>query len=271
MFTFQENSSQYIYHYTGSQTAIEFILPNGNLRLSSYAKTNDPKEFKEWFFIPGTNEGENLNKYTSAYLSNVMNPILKHSTNLLCFSKDKKLSGDHLEDTSKRGFCKPRMWAQYGGNHTGVCLIFDYKKFTQIFHEKFKDKTYTFDHVEYRDRVIADIQMEPAFIVNVDYLKKLGEDNYAYSHGQKFSKRLFFEKATDWANEDEFRFIVFDCKEQLYIEYQRSLAGILFGQNCSDGDISKMVNLTKGKGLEYQKLNWRNCTPWFDFGRTKWL
>lgn len=43
LFTFQKDSAEYIYHYTKSETAIDFILKNKNLRFSSFNETNDPK------------------------------------------------------------------------------------------------------------------------------------------------------------------------------------------------------------------------------------
>ena len=271
MFTFQKDSAEYIYHYTKSETAIDFILKNKNLRFSPLSKTNDPKETKEWFLIPGTNEGRDLKKYTPEYLSKRLNPYFKDSTSLLCFSKDKELTGNHLDYTPKRGFCKPRMWAQYAGNHTGVCLIFNFERFTKLFAEKFSNKTYTFDNVNYHDRLLADIQLEQAFTVNVDHLEKRGDKDYCYDHLLKFTKRLYFEKAKDWENENEFRFAIFECDDELYFEYQNSLSGILFGQDCVESDIKKIVELTKNSGIQYQKLRWRNCTPWFEFERTKWL
>ncbi|QZA77869.1 hypothetical protein K4H28_00025 [Deefgea tanakiae] len=119
--------------------------------------------------------------------------------------------------------------------------------------------------------MIDEIQLEQAFIVNVDSLEESRADDYALNHLRKFEKRFYFEKSTDWRNEDEFRFVVFDCADELYFEYKHSLSGIMFGADCTDEDISKVCSLTKHLGLQYQQLKWRNCTPWFDFGRTKWL
>ena len=270
MFTFQTNKAEFIYHYTKSVTAIEYILNNGTLKFSSFSKTNDPKESKNWFFIPGTNENRDITKYTPEYLSKILNPYFKESTKLLCFSKDGDLTGNHMIDTPQRGFCKPRMWAQYGDNHAGVCLIFGFDRFTGLFHERFSQLTYKYGHVNYQDRLIADVQTEQAFVINVDHLERQGAKNYAYDHLSKYQDRLYFEKAKDWGNESEFRFAVFEHKEELYFPFQNALKGIVFGQSCSEADISKIVRLTKNKGVEYQKLRWRNCTPWFEFERTKW-
>lgn len=267
MFTSQKDCTQYIYHYTKADTAIDYILKNKNLRLSKFNTTNDPKESKDWFFIPGTNENRNLDKYTPEYLSTIMNPDLKEKTSLLCFTKDKILSGNHLEDMHLRGFCRPRMWAQYAANHSGVCLIFDFNLFDKLFHEQFQDKTYTRDNVKYFDRKISDISMDQTFIVNVDHLEKRGVYEYTFDHLMKFRNRLFFEKASDWANEDEYRFVVFDCGDQLFMNYKSSLKGIVFGENCSEKHIKDIVDCSRKMGLQYQKLSWRNCAPWLDFAR----
>jgi hypothetical protein len=271
VFTFQKDDSQYIYHYTKASTAIDHILNSGTLKFSSFAETNDPKESKDWFFIPGSNEGRDLSKYNPDYFSEILTPYFKEATKLLCFSKDGALSGNHLEDTPKRGFCKPRMWAQYGDNHSGVCLIFDFKRFTKLFHEQFSKLTYKFDYVNYQDRLLPDIQMDKAFVINVDHFEKRGAKDYAYDHLIQHQNRLYFEKAKDWENESEFRFIIFECQKELFFSFENSLSGILFGENCSEDDIKKIVNITKSKGLQYQKLKWRNCTPWFEFEREKWL
>lgn len=271
MFTFQKDNAKYIYHYTKSSTAIEHILKDGQLRFSSFWETNDPKESKNWFFIPGTNENRDLTDYTPEYFSETLNPYFKNLTKLLCFSKDGELTGNHMIDTPQRGFCKPRMWAQYGGNHSGVCLVFDFNRFTALFHEAFSSETYKYDHVDYKDRLIHEIQMEPAFIINVDHLEKRGARDYAYDHILKYQNRLYFEKAKDWENESEFRFAIFEHQDEIFFQFKNSLKGIVFGQNCSESDISKIVNLTKGQGLQFQRLRWRNCTPWFEFERTKWL
>lgn len=270
MFEFQKDSSQYVYHYTKAETALNYILKDKTLKFSLFNSTNDPKESKDWFFSAGTNENRGLTKYSSDYLSGIMNPRIKSTTHLLCFSKDKELSGQHLYDIQKRGFCKPRMWAQYGGNHTGVCLIFDFNTLSRIIVNSFSQKTWRADHVLYKDRLLTEIQTDPAFIVGIDQLEDWGEEEYAFSHSQQYAKRLFFEKAADWQNEDEYRWVVFDTSNEILLNYQNALKGIMFGEYCSEESIKDIVQITKSAGLKYQKLKWRNCTPWYDFGRQKW-
>jgi hypothetical protein len=269
MFTWQKDNSEFIYHYTKAETAIEFILKDERLRFSPFMKTNDPKESKKWFFIPGSNRRSDLSSFTPESLSNTLHRYIQESTQLVCFSKDGKLTGNHLEDNPHRGFCKPRMWDQYGGRHAGVCLIFDVSRLSSIFHEKYQSFTYKSGSVSYADRLLPDIQLEPAFTINVDSLEEMGPKDYALAHVVKYQERMFFEKAKDWENEAEFRFVIFECEpREHFLEYGNALRGVLFGESCSEETVSKVVALTRSKGLAYQKLLWRNCTPWFDFSRT---
>lgn len=270
MFEFQKNSEQYLYHYTKAETAIDFILKDKTLKFSGFNTTNDPRESKNWFFSAGTNENRDLSKYNPDTLSEIMNPRIKATTHLLCFSKDRELTGQHLTDTPKRGFCKPRMWAQYGGNHAGVCLIFDFNSLSEEIRLNFSHKNWMADHVVYRDRLLAEIQSEPAFTVGIDQLEDWGAEEYAFSHGQQYAKRLFFEKASDWENEDEYRWVIFDTSDKIYLKYKSALKGIMFGEYCSEDSISKVVSLTKNDGVQFQQLKWRNCTPWYNFGRLEW-
>jgi len=163
------------------------------------------------------------------------------------------------------------MWDQYAAQHKGVCLIFNFEKLKAAFHEQYKNHTYTYESMRYIDRPLYDTQESPAFIINIDYLEKMGPKDYALAHIVKHRNRMFFEKAKDWENESEFRFMIFECKqEEYFLDYKDSLQGIVFGESCSEQDISRVVSLTESKAIQYQKLLWRNCTPWFDFSRNVW-
>lgn len=267
MYIGHKDPERYLYHYTKAETAIDFILKDKTIKLSNYTNTNDPKESKNWFFVPITYQGRNLKKYTPENLSKIINPILKNRTNLICFSKDKQLTGNHVNDMNNRGFCKPRMWAQYGDNHKGVCLIFDMNIFSSVFHEQFNRKASAQGRVQYRDQTIAEQANDPAFMVNIDQLEELGVSSYLYNHVRSHKSRLFFEKATDWSNEDEFRFIIFNSENDVIMDYRDSLHGIVFGENCTEEHIRTIVNLTMGRGLFKQKLSWKNAAPWFEFDR----
>ena len=45
-----DSRGKYVFHYTSRDAALCHILRTGRLRLGPYAKTNDPRESKDWEF-----------------------------------------------------------------------------------------------------------------------------------------------------------------------------------------------------------------------------
>jgi len=273
MFQFFKESNKYLYHYTTVETAISYIIKSQTIKIGRYIKTNDPKEAKNWQFFIGTNENRDLGSYNMEELSKKVTYELKNKTNVVCFSKDNaELSGNHMEDIFKRGFCKPRMWAQYGGNHTGVCLIFNKQKLNNEINSQFLSGYHIFSgSVVYKNRIIVEDISKSAYGVNIDYLERMEIKDYIKAHIYKHYGRLFFEKALDWRDENEFRWVIFgDKEEDLYLEYNDSLEGIVFGADTLEKNISMIVSTTKGTQVHFEQLVWKNCTPWFSF-RLKWV
>ncbi len=266
---------KYLYHYTSAGTAIAHILKNQTLRLSPYTSTNDPKESKQWLFdfisyIDNSDLAEQQRDEMSEWLSGA----LKRDTRLVCFSRDTNpLTGNHLLDIFNRGYCKPRMWAQYGDKHKGVCLVFDSQRLQQqIGAQLAAHAPLMRGAVQYRDRGIAgDIFDDHAFTINVDELKVYGKDGYPGVHLTRHHHKLFFEKMTDWAAEDEYRWIAFSkSPEPLHLSYGNALVGIMFGDDTSDDHKREVAKLTSGKGIELRSLRWKNHSPWYDFERSNY-
>ena len=267
--------NQYVCHYTKAATAIQFILKDKRLLLGNYNKTNDPKESKNWEFNLGTNEERSLSKYNMKELSASLSSNLKNKTKIACFSMDTgPLSGNHLKDIFNRGFCKPRMWAQYCEKHTGVCLVFDHQKLINKIKESFEDGYLVLQgSVIYKNRNIvpnlysADDQQ---YMINVDRLDKVGMEAYTLDHLMSHYKRLFFEKMMDWRDETEWRCVIFsETIDEVYIDIQDSLTGIIFGDCTEEKDIKAIMDMSKSLDLKYIGLKWKNCSPWYDYGNLR--
>lgn len=271
-----EDHSRYLYHYTSAETAIEAILQHGTLRLSEYSKTNDPKESKDWLFDFGTSDPSiDLAAYSRDEWSSWLSAELKRDTRVVCFSQDiPGLAGNHMVDIFKRGYCKPRMWAQYANRHKGVCLVFDRVQLERRMKAQLaRHAPFLSGAVQYRDHGIAtDPFTESAFTINVDALEHYGRDQYPMAHLQRHHKQLFFEKMSDWAAENEYRWVAFSkSAAPLDVRYGSALVGMMFGDDTSDQHKREMVLLTSGKGVEARTLEWKNHTPWYDFGRFTYL
>jgi hypothetical protein len=273
IFQFFKDQDRFLYHYTSAKTAIDYILKHKQLKLGRYINTNDPKETKTWQFSIGTNENLDLSGYSLTEISERFTQALKHKTNLACFSQDEALTGDHTRDIYARGFGKSRMWAQYADNHKGVCLVFERSAIRKSVEDQFGDERFRLygGPVIYKDRLVTQVN-NPAggFVIDADRLKKLGFHEYVKAHVETHHKGLFFEKVTDWRRENEFRVVVFgEREEDLFLNINGAIAGVVFGTDCTEEDIKKTVAKCAPGKTQFEQIAWKNCTPWYSF-RLEW-
>lgn len=264
-----KDASTYLYHYTSAKTALDHILKTKLLRLGPYTKTNDPKETKSWQFDLGTNENRDLGKYRMEELSAWLSLELKARARLLCFSMDKEpIVGEHLTDIFNRGYCKPRMWAQYADRHAGLCLVFNRQRLTTLIEKQVGNSCLLYSGpVAYIDRGIArDLAKDQQYTINVDVLENDGRAMFAGRHLRTHWKKLFFEKMTDWRDECEWRYVAFANSEvDLYVACEQALDGIVFGEETPPEIIQAAIDATAGRGIRYLGLKWKNCSPWYDY------
>lgn len=118
-----KSADQYLYHYTRAETAIDYILASGTLRMSLFTAVNDPWEAKHWFAEAVLNPGES--RAAHEFMIRTASPALKGESKLLCFTRD---APEAAIDPSvpndfdfgavwHRGFCRPGMWAQSAGKN----------------------------------------------------------------------------------------------------------------------------------------------------------
>lgn len=269
LYTFAD-PERMVYHYTRSATVIDHILAKRQLRFCGLAATNDPKESKQWHFDAGTNGVGDLGKYPLAELSARMSAKFKEQTSLVCFSKDRQLTGVHIQEIFQRGFCKPRMWAQYGENHAGICLIFERSKLADAIREAVRPVAGMLieGSVSYRNRPLLrnlSNREDQAFEVNVDHLEQHGENQYVLDHIATHYKQMFFEKCRDWRDEDEYRWVAVGVPGPFDFDYKDSLRGVVFGASCTCETINKVAMLTAGMGLWYEQLVWKSSRVWYSF------
>ncbi|MDG9882801.1 DUF2971 domain-containing protein [Pseudomonas sp. GD04058] len=265
-----KDSNKYLYHYTSAGKAIDYILKSRTLRLSPYTGTNDPKERKGWLFDFGTNEGRDLGRYSRDEYSSWLSGEFKSKTLVTCLTRDTgPLSGNHVVDIFKRGYCKPRMWAQYADDHKGVCLVF----LRECLNEKVNKQVgrrypLLSGAVQYVDRGVARPFEDQSYLINVDVLEAEGKEAYFARHLQTHYQRLFFEKMTDWKDECEWRWVAFSgSAEPIDVKFGDALVGVVYGEDTSPEDRQKILELNSGKGIQHEGLKWKNCSPWYDW---KW-
>jgi Protein of unknown function (DUF2971) len=264
-------ADKYLYNYTHCP---EVILKSRKLRFGKYTGTNDPKESKVWHFNLWTSGRFDLGKYDMQTLGSWLSAALKANTRIACFAMDTPpLSGDHLSDIFSRGWCKPRMWAQYAGSHKGACLVFDRQRLDEQIRKQFQPTHFVVSgQVEYVNRAVIQNFSDTAYTINIDHLENVGPQKYPPWHLRSHFTRFFFEKMTDWTAESEFRWIVISgSTNDLYLDLENALVGVVFGEETPDLAISDMIKITKDMRLRYTGLKWKNCSPWYDYQNVRYL
>ena len=268
-----KDENKLLYHYTKMCVAKDHILKSGTLLLGSFGNMNDPKESKIWEFNLGTNQNRDLGRYNQFELSKRLSDALKNNAWLVCFCRDSgPLTGNHLQDIAKRGYAKPRMWAQYAEKHTGVCLVFDRELLGKQI-ERSCSHTFAIyaGNVTYRDRLVVPNLHEGDYFINVDYLEEFGFEEYVRAHLRTYHRRLFFEKMQDWRDEKEFRWVVFsDTSGQIRVNIADSLVGVIFGDSANEQEVEEIIQILLPTKVQMMGIRWHNCSPWYDYASLKY-
>ncbi|EIY5055767.1 DUF2971 domain-containing protein [Klebsiella variicola] len=123
------------------------------------------------------------------------------------------------------------MWASYGDNHRGICMVIN---------------TRTMYFISNRDRISTSGYFAP-----ITYRPLTAED-YAF----RFPSERFFIKTDEWKNQNEWRRVEYvtdnkniDWRSHIHTSAFPSsiLKGIIFGVRCNQSDIEKIINLVKSK------------------------
>ncbi len=253
-----------LYHYTSAECALD-IIASRRLRFGSLGRTNDPLEFLNYGVgtsrevlarINRNNQNwypAKAHKFVVGQVMRLQGMIAKATTKLICLTEEKS------RETSSATL--PRMWAQYGINHSGCCLVFDRKAMGKVCDEK----GYRFGPVVYEREIKKEIyEIEPA---------DLDENLNIYSEQveKKLSEKIeniLFAKTIDWEGEREVR-IVSTAKADFF-DIRDSLIGVIFGCNTKGSMKESIVGLLTQSKVRLGLVEWengvgsvQNLTKWY--------
>lgn len=268
MFQFFTEDSKYLYHYTSIEKALDFILKDRTLMFNSLRGTNDPKESKNWKFDFHVEDKLSPTYDESMKLWHDVSEEIKTKCKVLCFSKDMPgLGQDMINDIYLRGFAKPRMWAQYGDNHKGLCFAFERKRIEALLIEQFGQcaELYGSD-INYKNSPLkGDITRSP-YTLDYPLLREVGIAEYVKLHIDTYNAELIFEKSLDWRDENEYRFLKhIDSLENQFLHFENALKGIVFGADTSEEHQRAVFQATYKGGMQFEQICYSNGTPWFSF------
>jgi len=272
---FQYKPHEYVAHYTRIEIALGCILKNNQLRLGPFIETNDPRETKTWMFSvgfpslqlrkPSLTEGKIKNwiDRRDEYDSKI-----KHGYKILCVSQDDPdASGRYY---FQHAYDRPRMWAQYAGNHTGVCLLFRKRLLNEVIEQRFSGLV-TSGLVSY-----GDIHMPGhrdwdeflnAFTISATELEERGFQAALEQHRDRHLKTFFFQKNKDWETEAEFRWIVRgETNDPEFIPIDQALHAIVVGMDFPAERIAEVHEYSRRFDAHIARAFWVNGEPkvrWF--------
>ncbi|UYX53363.1 DUF2971 domain-containing protein [Bacillus thuringiensis] len=256
------DSNQYLYHFTKYTTALEYILPKRLIRFSTLKNTNDLRERKEWAFSMGIPNEDIIPFERFQEINKDINSLVKENSKVICFTRDNSIPVEFPYEVFGRGYSHPRMWAQYGGNHRGVCLMFNKQKLGQEINKQLSQRGMIYKgNVNYGTTYSR--KMLEAFHFRYEDIVREGLMDFAQKHSSKYIKELFFEKALDWKEEWEYRWVLLDKEKSdyQYVNYKNSLEEIILGEDFPPVYESIILAYCKKFNTKASRLLWKNGIP----------
>lgn len=255
------SSDDALFHYTQRATALENILYEGSFKFSYLKNSNDPYEYSPKLFGAGGYSWDDGVKEHIDSTEDILESIFAKQTLFISFCSNE------FEDNSliSCGFLKLRMWAQYGENHKGVCLIFSKEKLSNLFKNQFaQDQYMTFDgYIDYVEYVNADVD-HIVLAIDHDTFNNFHPENIAFKHLEKYHKKLFFRKPFDYRDEQEYRFVIVKKNDQgpytmePLFKIEGCLKGIILGDKFSVVYYPTIKSVCNKMNIQCKKLHWNS-------------
>lgn len=265
------SSELYVYHYTKVDTALNYILKDGTLRLNSFSAMNDPRENKSWTIATMVRSSFNLDLKDWVALSENVSNTLKQNVKLSCFSKDREAAVNKWQPDAllDRGFARPAMWHHYADRHNGICLMFGREKLTAAFSQQVDQEKLFPRTVLYSDDGIVLRMGKDPFSMDLTGLTDLSNLpteprflNEVINHRDRWMPDLFFTKLKDWSNEEEFRWVYLDDNPRpLSLKFHDALEGIIIGESVSSVHEEDFLRYCALYEADITHLEWRNGYP----------
>lgn len=242
-----EDTSKYIYHYTSAETLVKYILPQKQLLFSSINISNDPEESKYHMLKAIDDDGkleENIGKNID-YSLKLSKEIIKN-VKTICFSQDGNVPLI-VDMCLGKGYKKPRMWAQYANNSTGVCLAFNKENIIENFNNQYENIQHFSGNVSYGNQLTYEYNHPYAETMLSSELQTKTIEEIASLKINEYFELYYFSKHIDWQTENEFRLVIKPQNtgtSQNYLFIDGALEKIILGNNFDEAIIPSVKILS---------------------------
>jgi hypothetical protein len=256
-----------LYHYTNACAAVS-ILQSGSFRFTSIKNSNDPKEAYPALQKNCKFSDEENKRFYSQFIDYYENDI-RYMSCTVDSSEDLFRNKKMKHYFCGKGFNRSRMWAQYAGNSTGVCICFNKTKIEERVKKQYGEDKINSKKIEYEPYI------KPT--KNVELKDELGEINYvehiymireedikndklnAEETTREHCEDNFFKKSDDWRDEREHRIICFCNKESpLEIGIDDIIEYIVLGYKCCDNCKKEIMTYCKKLNIPCKYITYLN-------------
>jgi hypothetical protein len=179
---------------------------------------------------------------------------------------------------SRRCYSRSPLWDQYADQYRGVCLLFDKATLSTAvdrhgpvtFRSQGKLRYGSPDHLHPllrpivfrwpvsvwpsggRDTIVSEFLDQP--VPDAIY-----GDGFATPPTVAAAEWLLFRKVTDWASEDEYRYVLVDGSESyLDLDYGSALRCLILGPSISESRMRQAAALARAKRLPVRRAAWKD-------------
>jgi hypothetical protein len=262
---------RFVYHYTSRDTLFDHILGSHTLRMGPYHSLNDPWEYQHFRFqVENLPESLNLGEFQKR-----LSHSIRAGSRLLCTSADlpTRLHPMHFTEPDfavgcgsgsyqfLRGYGHPRMWAQYGSNHAGVCIMLDRAKLdNKIRAAAGVDRVYS-GRVRYDDN-LARLGDRSIFHLQGQEIASRGVDKFIDEFAARHIQEIFFTKSIDWVNEREYRWLIKgETDEPIYVPVDGAIQAIIVGERFQMNYLPSLYPFAEKLNFLILKCFWNNGDP----------
>jgi len=265
--------SEQICHYTRTESGLN-ILSGKTIRLNKIGKTNDPRESRPWelltFLEPRNPKYVKLIKDANKIIKSHVPKVIMEEWKVLCLTMDGSSQHEQTIEVFKKmfaafldpGYSRPRMWAQYGENHKGVCLVFDKDKLDEKLKSKFGKRCFQ-GKVSYDGVTSASLSIMPPPATSIlNDIKFLSPKEVARKYVTDHYSAFFLRKNPDWANETEYRWLVYSSNSEFdEISIDGAITEVLAGMDFPKIHEPSLIAFCAALGIQAKRMKWHNGIP----------
>lgn len=187
--------------------------------------------------------------------------VAKGYAKLFCTVQDDQRATKHSNDRQfHRGYSRPRMWAQYGDDHAGICLVLDRQALDAEMRKQLANRGALYGgsvtYVNYRHDDVD------AFHLNYSLIRESSIEAVVNQKVEEFHRSYFFTKAEDWSNEIEWRWVLRGVdKEFEIVSIKNCLRAIILGSACPRVYDPTIAHLAEMLVLPVGRMDWYNGQP----------